>query len=92
MALTRALVRATTRASLLAAPARTFIYRTLQDLEASGQVVEAKTKTWVSRRYTLRKDGMGFSFHWTTLKEGMSQGGGLGTRRLRPRDAQARPP
>ncbi|KAA0160379.1 hypothetical protein FNF31_04187 [Cafeteria roenbergensis] len=51
---------------------RTFIHRTLQDITDAGQVHEAATKTWISRRYTLRKDGMGFSFHWTTLKEGTS--------------------
>lgn len=49
---------------------RSFIHRTLEDLEKAGQVHEAATGTWISRRYTLRKDGMGFSFHWTTIKEG----------------------
>ncbi len=56
---------------------RTFIHRTLQDITDAGQVHEAATKTWISRRYTLRKDGMGFSFHWTTLKEGEPGRGAL---------------
>ena len=51
-------------------PKRTFILRTEEDLTALGQVVQASTGTWTSRRYTLRGDGMGFSFHKTTIKDG----------------------
>jgi hypothetical protein len=58
--------------SVTALQTRSFIYRTLEDLEKAGKVVEGATGTWVSRRYTLREDGMGFSFHWTTIKEGGS--------------------
>ena len=44
------------------------IVRTLKDLEGTGRVVEAPN--WISRRMLLRKDGMGFSFHDTTIKAG----------------------
>ena len=44
------------------------IVRTLKDLEGTDRVVEAPN--WISRRMLLRKDGMGFSFHDTTIKAG----------------------
>ncbi len=31
---------------------------------------DVKTKTWASRRFLLKKDGMGFSFHETTIYAG----------------------
>uniref|UniRef100_A0A7S1CQ62 L-2,4-diaminobutyric acid acetyltransferase n=1 Tax=Bicosoecida sp. CB-2014 TaxID=1486930 RepID=A0A7S1CQ62_9STRA len=49
---------------------RRFILRTLDDVRAAGNVVEAATKTWESRRYLLRSDGCGFSFHQTFLRAG----------------------
>ena len=38
---------------------RSFIHRTLEDIRAAGNVKEAAMKTWESRRYLLREDGMG---------------------------------
>jgi hypothetical protein len=70
------------------AQTRSFIHRTLGDLEKAGQVQEAATGTWISRRYTLRKDGMGFSFHWTTIKEGEKR---QAENKSRP-DTTCRPP
>lgn len=52
--------------------ARSFIIRTLDDVRAAGNVKESDTGTWESRRYLLRKDGMGFSFHETILRAGQS--------------------
>lgn len=37
-----------------------------------NQVQYSKSKTWESRRYYLRKDGLGFSFHHTVLYKGTS--------------------
>ena len=39
--------------------ARCFIVRTLQDVRDAGNVQVAATGTWESRRFVLRKDGMG---------------------------------
>ena len=49
---------------------RTFQIRTLQDVKDMNQVQYSKSKTWESRRYYLRKDGLGFSFHHTVLYKG----------------------
>lgn len=46
------------------------IVRTLADIRASGQ--EIKGDGWISRRYLLKKDRMGFSFHETIIPEGAS--------------------
>lgn len=42
------------------------IVRTLQDIENTSQVVS--DKNWTSKRLLLAKDGMGFSFHITTIQ------------------------
>lgn len=39
--------------------------------ELAGTEREVHAPTWMSRRYLLKKDGMGFSFHETILHEGM---------------------
>ena len=39
--------------------------------ELAGTEREVHAPTWVSRRYLLKKDGMGFSFHETILHAGM---------------------
>lgn len=44
------------------------IVRRLTDL--SGTEREVHAPTWVSRRLLLKDDGMGFSFHETTLRAG----------------------
>jgi len=44
------------------------IVRTLKDIQNSGG--EVSSEGWTSRRYLLKKDGMGFSFHETIIKEG----------------------
>lgn len=44
------------------------IVRKLEDLRGTDR--EVSGPTWVSRRLLLRKDGMGFSFHDTTLFAG----------------------
>ena len=41
------------------------IVRTLNDVRESGH--EIKSDGWTSRRYLLKKDGMGFSFHETII-------------------------
>ncbi len=46
------------------------IVRTLEDMIGSENDISAKTGTWVSRRMLLKKDGMGFSFHDTTIFAG----------------------
>ena len=53
-----------------ASPVTSFIYRTLADVEARGTLKRAETGTWESRRYILRKDKFGFSFHHTVLYKG----------------------
>ena len=45
------------------------IVRRLQDIESSERDVRAAT--FASRRFLLKKDGMGFSFHDTVLYAGM---------------------
>ena len=44
------------------------IVRQIRDIEGTAQ--EVKTPNWVSRRLLLKKDGMGFSFHETTIFPG----------------------
>jgi L-ectoine synthase len=44
------------------------IVKSLEDLRSEGQ--EVVSDGWTSRRYLLKKDGMGFSFHETIIKEG----------------------
>lgn len=45
------------------------IVRSLEDIQADDREVGG-TDGWLSRRYLLRKDGMGFSFHETFIDEG----------------------
>eukprot|EP01138_Halocafeteria_seosinensis_P014747 gb/GECG01015055.1/.p1 GENE.gb/GECG01015055.1/~~gb/GECG01015055.1/.p1 ORF type:complete len:146 (+),score=7.32 gb/GECG01015055.1/:1-438(+) len=51
---------------------RSFIHRTLDDVKNSGNVYKGASGKHESRRYVLRQDGMGFSFHYTILYEGTS--------------------
>jgi L-ectoine synthase len=44
------------------------IVRSIDDLHGTEREVHAPT--WVSRRFLLRKDGMGFSFHETIIYAG----------------------
>lgn len=44
------------------------IVRNLDDIK--GTDAEIKTKDWMSQRLLLAKDGMGFSFHITTIYAG----------------------
>lgn len=44
------------------------IVRRLQDIQDTSQ--DVVTKNWASRRLLLRKDGMGFSLHETTIFPG----------------------
>lgn len=44
------------------------IVKTLDDI--IGTEDEVKTKNWVSRRFLLKKDNMGFSFHETIIYAG----------------------
>ena len=46
------------------------IIRNLADIRASGSNVKSENNTWESARMLLKKDGMGFSFHITTLYAG----------------------
>lgn len=46
------------------------IVRTLEDIIGSENDITAETGTWTSRRMLLKKDGMGFSFHDTTIFAG----------------------
>jgi L-ectoine synthase len=46
----------------------TMIVRTLEEIQGTERDVQAPT--FVSRRFLLKKDGMGFSFHETTLYAG----------------------
>jgi L-ectoine synthase len=47
------------------------IVRTRKDLEALGSIVSEKK--WSSARYILKRDGVGFSLHDTTVEEGSEQ-------------------
>ena len=44
------------------------IVRTLDEIRGGDREVE--TKDFISRRFILKNDGMGFSFHDTTIKKG----------------------
>lgn len=46
------------------------IVRTLEEIIGSENDIAAETGTWASRRMLLKKDGMGFSFHDTTIFAG----------------------
>lgn len=46
------------------------IVRTLDEIAGSGRDVRAENGNWVSRRFLLRDEGMGFSFHETTIFAG----------------------
>ena len=46
------------------------IVRTLEEIIGSENDIHAETGTWASRRMLLKKDGMGFSFHDTTIFAG----------------------
>lgn len=46
------------------------IIRNLQDIRSSANNVKSENNTWESARMLLKKDGMGFSFHVTTLYAG----------------------
>lgn len=46
------------------------IVRTLNEIIGSERDVRAENGNWVSRRFLLRDDGMGFSFHETTIFAG----------------------
>lgn len=46
------------------------IVKTLKEIIGTNRDVKAETGTWVSRRMLLKKDGMGFSFHDTTIFKG----------------------
>lgn len=42
----------------------------LEDILGTEREVEAENGNWVSRRFLLRKDGMGFSFNETIIRAG----------------------
>ncbi|MEY1661069.1 ectoine synthase [Isoalcanivorax beigongshangi] len=46
------------------------IVRTLEDARKSGRAVTAENGNWESVRLSLADDGMGFSFHITTIYAG----------------------
>jgi len=46
------------------------IVRTLDEIIGTERDVKAENGNWVSRRFLLRKDGMGFSFHETIIYAG----------------------
>jgi L-ectoine synthase len=46
------------------------IVRSLEEIVGTDQEVHAENGNWVSRRFLLKKDGMGFSFHETTIFAG----------------------
>ena len=46
------------------------IIRRLKDIVGSEREVEAPNGNWVSRRFILDSDGMGFSFHETIIRAG----------------------
>lgn len=46
------------------------IVRTLAEIIGSGRDVRAENGNWVSRRFLLKDDGMGFSFHETIIFAG----------------------
>ncbi|MGD8310873.1 MAG: ectoine synthase [Chromatiales bacterium] len=46
------------------------IVRHLRDIIGTERDVQAENGNWASRRFLLRSDGMGFSFHDTTIFAG----------------------
>lgn len=46
------------------------IVRTVDEIKGTDREVFAESGNWVSRRLLLKKDGMGFSFHETTIFAG----------------------
>lgn len=46
------------------------IVKNLEDIINTDREIYAKNKNWRSRRYLLKSDGMGFSFHETTIFAG----------------------
>jgi L-ectoine synthase len=46
------------------------IVRTLEEIIGSENDIQSETGTWASRRMLLKNDGMGFSFHDTTIFAG----------------------
>jgi len=46
------------------------IVRTLDEIKGTDREVFAENNNWVSRRFLNKKDGMGFSFHETTIFAG----------------------
>ena len=44
--------------------------RTIEQIKGTDREVFAGNKNWVSRRFLLEKDGMGFSFHETIIFAG----------------------
>jgi L-ectoine synthase len=46
------------------------IVKNLSDIIGGEREVFAENKNWVSRRFLLKKDGMGFSFHETIIYAG----------------------
>ncbi|MCW8835066.1 MAG: ectoine synthase [Rhodospirillales bacterium] len=46
------------------------IVRHLDDIVGTDRDIKAENGNWVSRRFLLRGDGMGFSFHETTIFAG----------------------
>lgn len=47
------------------------IVRTLQDAEAGGRRIVSPDGNWESTRLLLKDDNMGFSFHITTIYQGV---------------------
>jgi L-ectoine synthase len=43
------------------------IVRTINDIEGSDREIFAKNNNWVSKRFLLEEDNMGFSFHETII-------------------------
>jgi len=46
------------------------IVRSLEELISSERDIRAENGNWVSRRFLLKSDGLGFSFHDTTIHAG----------------------
>ncbi len=46
------------------------ILRSIEDIKGTDREVFAKNKNWISRRFLLKNDGMGFSFHETIILAG----------------------
>lgn len=46
------------------------IVKHVKDLKGTADEVYGEKGTWVSRRFLLKKDGMGFSFHETVIFAG----------------------